>query len=113
MSSLTETNSSTTTQRVPLGARYFHPAGFGASVTATYWRQDGQFGGFPNYRHGTDNFWLIDAALSYRLPKRYGFVIIGVTNLFDEDFRFFDLDPYNSTIQAGRMAFARVSISFP
>jgi hypothetical protein len=104
------------THRVPLGINFFHPSGLGASLTATYINQDGNFGGFfttDTIRHGSDNFWTVDVALNYRLPKRYGFVTVGATNLFDEDFRYFDLDLNNASIQPDRMVFGRVTLALP
>ncbi|MGH9895140.1 MAG: TonB-dependent receptor domain-containing protein, partial [bacterium] len=81
------------TQRVPLGIGFFHPSGLSASLTATYWDQDGRFTPFLDptvpIRSGRDDFWTVDAAISYRLPKRYGFITVGATNLFDEEFNFF------------------------
>ena len=104
------------THRVPLGINFFHPSGLGASLTATYINQDGNFGGFfttDTIRHGSDNFWTVDVALNYRLPKRYGFVTVGATNLFDEDFQYFDLDLNNASIQPDRMVFGRVTLALP
>jgi tetratricopeptide (TPR) repeat protein len=61
------------TQRVPLGIGFFHPSGLSASLTATHWDQDGTFTFFfdPSVpvRSGSDDFWTVDAAISYRLPK--------------------------------------------
>ena len=92
------------TQRVPLGIGFFHPSGLSASLTATYWDQDGTFTPFLDptvpLRSGSDDFWTVDAALSYRLPKRYGFISVGATNLFDEEFNFFEVDFDNPTIAA-------------
>src|SRR5205823_8986174 len=34
------------THRVPLGINFFHPSGLSASLTTTYFNQDGKFGGF-------------------------------------------------------------------
>ncbi len=105
------------TQRVPLGIGFFHPSGLSTSLTATYWNQDGTFTFFldPNvpFRSGSDDFWTVDAAISYRFPKRYGFISIGVTNLFDEEFNFFEVDFDNPTIQPTRTVFARVTLAFP
>ncbi len=105
------------TQRVPLGIGFFHPSGLSASLTATYWDQEGTFTPFldptlPN-RSGGDHFWTVDAAISYRLPKRYGFISVGATNLFDEEFNFFEVDLDNPTIQPTRTVFARVTLAFP
>ena len=105
------------TQRVPLGIGFFHPSGLSASLTATYWRQDGTFTFFFDptvpVRSGSDDFWTVDAVVSYRLPKRYGFISVGATNLFDEEFNFFEVDFDNPTIQPTRIVFARVTLAFP
>jgi tetratricopeptide (TPR) repeat protein len=104
-------------QRVPLGVRFFHPSGFTAGVTATYWYQKGQFEQFTpagsTFVPGSDKFWVVDAAIGYRLPKRYGFVTVGATNLFDTQFQSYDIDPANSTVQPKRMLFARLTIALP
>ena len=105
------------TQRVPLGIGFFHPSGLSASLTATYWDQNGTFTPFLDptvpLRSGSDEFWTVDAAISYRLPKRYGFISVGATNLFDEEFNFFEVDFDNPTIQPTRTVFARVTLAFP
>jgi len=104
------------THRVPLGISFFHPSGLGAFLTATYFNQDGDFGGITAVdpiRPGSDDFWTVDAAINYRLPKRYGFIAVGATNLFDEGFNFFDSDLNNASIQPDRMFFARITLAFP
>ncbi|MGH8489428.1 MAG: tetratricopeptide repeat protein [Gammaproteobacteria bacterium] len=105
------------TQRVPLGIGFFHPSGLNASLTATYWDQNGRFTPFLDHtvplRSGSDKFWIVDAAISYRLPKRYGFISVGATNLFDEEFNFFEVNLDNPTIQPTRTMFARVTLAFP
>jgi Tfp pilus assembly protein PilF len=104
------------THRVPLGINFFHPSGLSSSLTCTYFNQDGTFGGFYNgdpIRDGSDDFWTVDMAFNYRLPKRYGFITVGVTNLFDEDFMFFDSDLNNASIQPERTLFVKVSLALP
>ncbi|MCP4295061.1 MAG: TonB-dependent receptor, partial [Proteobacteria bacterium] len=88
------------THYVPLGINFFHPSGLSASLKGTYVDQDGEFehGDFGTFEGGDDNFWLVDAAISYRLPKRYGFITVGVTNLFDKDFEYFDTERKNTNI---------------
>jgi hypothetical protein len=58
------------TQRVPLGISFFHPSGLSASLTATYWHQEGLFEQLEaiEFAPGTSNFWLFDAAVNFRLP---------------------------------------------
>jgi tetratricopeptide (TPR) repeat protein len=103
------------TDRVPLGIGFFHPKGITATVTATYWNQEGQFESFFDptapATPGSSDFWLVDASFSYRLPKRFGFLSVGVTNLFDEDFEYFEVDPGNVTIQPKRTIFGKVTIA--
>jgi tetratricopeptide (TPR) repeat protein len=105
------------THRVPLGVSFFHRSGLSATLTATYFNQDGTFerttGGETVLEAGSDTFWTVDLAVSYRLPKRYGFITVGVTNLLDEDFRYFDTDTENPTIQPARAVFARVTLVWP
>jgi TonB dependent receptor len=104
------------TQRVPLGINFFHPSGLGALLTTTYYYQEGRFGGFTAgtpIRPGSDDFWTVDAGINYRLPKRYGFITVGVTNLFDEQFNYFDSDLRNASIQPARTVFGRVTLAFP
>jgi tetratricopeptide (TPR) repeat protein len=108
------------TYRVPLGINFFHPSGLSAALKATYFNQDGRFvllnrGGV---RSGSDDFWTVDAAISYRLPKRYGFITVGATNLFDQKFKFFDRSTSNATIinptiQPDRTFFTRITLALP
>jgi hypothetical protein len=103
-----------TTHRVPLGLRMFHPSGLSFAVKATYFHQDGNFqrksGGPPE--SGASDFWVVDTAISYRLPKRYGFLTIGATNLFDRRFQYQETDLNNPAIQPVRTFFARLTLSF-
>jgi len=104
------------THRVPLGFSFFHPSGITAGLTATYWNQSGNFGGITaadSIRHGSDDFWTVNAGVSYRLPKRYGFITVGATNLFDTKFKYYDPDLNNSSIQPKRMFFTRLTIALP
>ena len=101
--------------RVPLGISMFHPSGVSASVRATYFIQEGDFTGATgiNVRSGRDEFWTVDAAINYRLPKRWGFITVGATNLFDTEFKFFDVDRNNPSIHPVRTFFARVTLAWP
>jgi opacity protein-like surface antigen len=105
------------TQYVPLGINFFHPIGLSAGVTGTYVDQQGSFnrqtappGTFEN---GKDDFWLVDAAIKYRFPKRYGFFTVGVRNLTDEDFEYWDSDIENPRIQPDRFFFASFTLAVP
>jgi Tfp pilus assembly protein PilF len=105
------------THRVPLGINFFHPSGLSAGLTATYYDQDGTIErnviAFDLYEDGDDDFWLFDAAISYRFPKRYGFASVGVTNLFDENFDYFEVDRNNLRIQQDRQIFFKLTLALP
>jgi outer membrane receptor for ferrienterochelin and colicin len=104
------------THYLPLGLNFFHPSGLSASLKGTYVYQDGEFERATNvgtFEDGDDKFWLFDAAINYRLPKRYGFISAGVKNLFDEDFDHFDTDRDNPRIQPDRTAFVSITLALP
>jgi hypothetical protein len=103
------------THIVPLGINFFHPSGFSAFFGGTYYDQNGDFEGFDfeGFFPGQDDFWVVDAAINYRLPKRYGFITIGATNLFDEEFNYYETDPDNPRIQPDRFIFAKVTLAIP
>jgi outer membrane receptor protein involved in Fe transport len=100
-----------------LGINFFHPSGLSAGLQATYYDQDGDFETIEaevgDFTSGDDRFWLVDAAINYRLPKRYGILRVGVRNLFDEEFEFADTDRDNPHIQPDRFYFATVTLAFP
>jgi outer membrane receptor for monomeric catechols len=80
------------TYSLPFGVRYFHPSGVFAGVGAAYvWqdvnRQEPNGAGLPS---GSDDFFVVDAAIGYRLPKRFGIVSLSVSNLFDNKFKYQD-----------------------
>jgi len=103
------------THSVPLGINFFHPSGLSAGLKATYYDQDGKFirKDTLEYENGDDKFWVLDAAINYRLPKRYGFLTVGATNLLDENFDYADTDVDNPRIQPDRTIFGKITIALP
>jgi hypothetical protein len=102
------------THRVPLGLNFFHPSGLGASLLATYYDQAGKFvRSNICCDSGKDTFWTFDAAINYRLPNRYGFITAGASNLFDKQFRYFEVDRDNPRIQPDRMLFIKLTLALP
>ncbi len=104
------------THYVPLGINFYHPSGLSAFLKGTYVDQKGKFERLDNvgtFTRGQDDFWLLDAAISYRLPKRYGFITVGAANLLDEKFQYFDTDRDNPRIQPERYIFGKVTLAFP
>jgi len=107
-----------TTHRFPLGANFFHPSGLSLSLKTTYWDQEGDFVRTDDLFSGLlypgdDTFWVVDAALKYRLPKRYGFITVGVRNMFDESFQHFDTDSKNAQVMPEQFIFGKVTLAFP
>ncbi len=101
------------THRVPLGLSFYHPSGLSARIKVTYIDQRGTF--IDNQGvilPGQDNFWVLDGAVSYRLPQRYGLITLGAKNLFDKSFRFQDIDPRNPSLYPERMIFTRLTLAF-
>jgi hypothetical protein len=110
--------SKVTTNRVPLGINFYHPSGLSAMFKASYVDQTGDFQrqnpvATGPFTHGQDQFWLFDAAISYRLPKRYGFISFGVKNLSNKHFKYFDVDYFNPSIQPERFIYAKITLSLP
>jgi outer membrane receptor protein involved in Fe transport len=103
------------TYRLPFGISFFHPLGVRARLSGTYVNQEGRFGN-PTFERpvmpGDDQFWIVDASIGYRLPKRWGLITLGVKNLLDADFRFQDTDPARPIIYPERLIFARVTLAF-
>jgi tetratricopeptide (TPR) repeat protein len=94
---------------------FFHPSGFSVRLKVTYINQEGEFGnpaiGMP-IAPGDDRFWVADAFIGYRLPKRWGLITLGVRNLFDEEFKFQDRDPANPLLFPERLFFSRLTLAF-
>jgi tetratricopeptide (TPR) repeat protein len=105
------------TSRVPLSAGFFHPSGLIANVTLTYWNQTGTFEPLDQPLgtrvNGHDTFWLTDAMIGYRMPKRYGLIVVGVRNLFNQKFNYFNTDWNNPIIQPDRLVFFKITLAFP
>jgi tetratricopeptide (TPR) repeat protein len=106
------------THKLPLALNYFHPRGYIARLRTTYIDQQGDFASGPGFVPGApttekdDQFWVVDASLGYRLPKRRGLVSLGISNLFDEDFKYVDTDPFNPRIYPERLVFGRFTLAF-
>lgn len=102
------------THRVPVGASVFLPHGFSGSFRVTWVHQHGRFEEISGaLRSGDSEFALLDLGLSYRLPKRYGIVSFGASNLLDKQFDYFDTDRDNPAFQPARMLYGRITLAFP
>jgi hypothetical protein len=61
---------------------------------------------------GKDSFVVVGAGLSYRLPKRYGLLKLGVENLFDAHFRFQETDVNGPLLEPARQVIGTFTFSF-
>jgi outer membrane receptor protein involved in Fe transport len=102
------------THSLPLGVRYSHPSGWLADLAVTGYHQSGDFliTTRDERRQARDTFWLTDARVAYRLPRRHGLLSLGVRNLFDTRVRFQDTDPQHPELYPQRLLYASVSLMF-
>jgi tetratricopeptide (TPR) repeat protein len=75
---------------LPLGVTYYLPNGLSAGIAGTYVDQRVQRSELATQADGSDSFFLVDASMAYRLPKRLGTVALQVRNLFGEEFQYQD-----------------------
>jgi len=101
------------THRFPLGLNFFCPLGFTAGLKATYVDQEVDYE-YPawNIVTGSDDFWVFDASVGYRLPKRYGILSVEAKNIFNAGFRFQDTDPASPRISPERLVVGKFTLSF-
>jgi tetratricopeptide (TPR) repeat protein len=105
------------THRVMLGIGFFHPSGLSVRLNPSYISQNGEIdqitsGPFVIFKSEEDSFWVFDASVSYRLPKRMGMLSIAGKNLFDKSFKFQDTDPRNPEMQPKRLILAKFTLEF-
>jgi Flp pilus assembly protein TadD len=106
------------TVTVPLSARFFHPSGFFAGVKGNFVWQTVELPSTSNFNDGHDDFFLVDADIGYRLPKRFGIISLEVRNLFDTSFNYQDnnvqtgREAQTSPFLPTRMVFGRLTLSF-
>jgi tetratricopeptide (TPR) repeat protein len=102
-----------TTHRVPLGLAFFHPSGARARIKTTYVQQTGEFeNSLGEIVPGRDRFWVTDASVGYRLPRRLGLLSIEVKNLFNERFRYQDTDPRSPAFYPERLVIGRLTLGY-
>ena len=101
------------THKLPFGINFYHPSGLSAGMKAAYIDQSGVFLDLmQNSTEDSDQFWVVDATLSYRLTDRYGILSVECKNLFDETFKFLDTDSANPAVYPERLILVRLTLSF-
>ncbi|KAB2888784.1 MAG: TonB-dependent receptor [Desulfobulbaceae bacterium] len=102
-----------TSHRLSQKISYFHPHGFLARFEVEYVDQQGEFGSnISGFDRGSDQFWIVDCSVAYRLPQRKGLLKLGVNNLFDEKFSYLDTDPGNPRLFPERQVIVSFTVSF-
>jgi tetratricopeptide (TPR) repeat protein len=103
-----------TTHRGIAGVNYYHPGGFFARLELRY--IDQKITSFnvstEAVESGSDDFWLTNAAIGYRIPGRRGMVALQADNLFDRDFQFHDVIGRYPEMLPERVVFGRLTLSF-
>jgi tetratricopeptide (TPR) repeat protein len=102
---------------VPVALRYFNPNGLFAGLAVSYVHQDVERPPDSTQNDGNEDIVLLDAAVGYRLPKRYGIVSLEALNLLDQKFDYQDINFLNSEVRASpllpeRTILARLTLSF-
>ncbi len=101
----------------PVTLRYFNPNGLFADLGVSYVHQDVSRPPSSTQNDGTEDVVLLDAAVGYRLPKRYGIISLEGRNLLDQKFDYQDLNYLTSEDRASpllpeRTILARLTLSF-
>jgi tetratricopeptide (TPR) repeat protein len=112
------------THKLPTSISYFLSSGVIGKLTTTYYDQKGKFidrTGF-NQQQGEDHGFITDLVFSYRLPNRWGYISLGVKNLFDKELNYEDRNSYDtrhplstaspSSFTSERVIFGRISLSY-
>ena len=107
------------TVSVPVGVRYFMPNGFFAGLGGSYVDQEVRRSDTSTRSDGKDSFYLVDAAVGYRLPKRRGVLSLSVQNMFDNNFEYqddsfreFSTAPSTGPYFTDRTVLGQVTLSF-
>ena len=122
LTDLSSTPENLKTFSIPLGARYFDPSGFFAGVFWTYVNQETVRSPTAlslGFSDGKSDFFVVDASVGWRFPKRLGIASLTVNNLFnqkflyqDDSFREFRDEPSASPFVPERQVVARATLYF-
>ena len=101
------------THRIPVRLNFFCPEGVILKLQGTYIDQSGEFGDprFGTTEELSDQFFVVDATVAYRLPRRYGIITLSVKNLMDERFHYQDTDSVNPLISPELSFVAKVTLN--
>jgi tetratricopeptide (TPR) repeat protein len=102
------------THYVPIAVNYYRPEGWFGKLGATFVDQRVAFEEDIGVDKQEETFWVVDAELGYRLPRRSGIVAIELRNLLDQEFvyqSFFNpAEPRMARFQPDFSIFFRVNL---
>jgi tetratricopeptide (TPR) repeat protein len=99
--------------RFIFGLSFFHPSGFFAQLKPTLVLESGHFFDSTSTPYWKDSdFFVLNAAIGYRLPKRLGFISIEAGNLFNKSFKFEDISPFAPTEFPQQWIIGKVTLFF-
>lgn len=105
------------THRLPFTIKIFGKKNLSFSGSASFISQDGTFFDPTVLPAGletqdSDQFWVFDTELSYRLPARLGAISLKIKNIFDENIRFQDTDSANPTVAQERLVLGQFTVLY-
>jgi outer membrane receptor protein involved in Fe transport len=103
-----------TTYRVPVEFKIHQANSLQWTIRSKYIDQSGYFVDFAqgDVVAGSSRFWVTDIEAAYRFPNRRGSLSLVVYNVFDEQFRYQEINPQISTIARERSIFGRIQLQF-
>ncbi len=104
------------TKRFRPEVRFFTPQGFFARVGGTRYDQEvDQFDSLDpetaTFSTRNATFWVADAAIGYRFPKRWGSLVLDARNVLNEKFEFYERSVQERVIPA-RTVMVRLEITY-
>ncbi|MEC4747952.1 FecR domain-containing protein [Methylomicrobium sp. Wu6] len=101
------------THRVPVSFSVFHPSGFSFKIKNSFIHQSGVFQDLTTNSKMPDrsSFFIVDLNLSYRLPKRFGMVSLGINNVFNDQIHYQNTGNNEPILAPGRVLFSRINLA--
>ncbi len=96
----------------PIALNCFIGNGISFRFVANYVHQEGTLLSPINSFPVHDEFWILNFSAEYRIPRRHGRIVLGVSNLTNQTFTFQESDPSNPRFAPERFLYGRFSLDF-
>ncbi|MBI2877357.1 MAG: TonB-dependent receptor [Candidatus Tectomicrobia bacterium] len=101
------------THRLLTAISFFGSSGLSGRVEATHIDQKGKFGDpMSGFLPKNSHFWVVNAYMGFRLPRRWGIITIEARNLLDKEFNLQEMESAMPRIYPERMIFVKFTLSF-